>query len=226
MLDVHIIKQRGQFSVDVNFFCPDGRLLALTGPSGSGKTTVIRALAGLDRPDCGHISYRKKYWYHSTTSCFLKPRKRKVGYMFQEHTLFPHLSVRKNIAFACRDDERVSKLLRLLSIEHLADSRPHRISGGERQRTALAQALASDPDVLLLDEPFSALDTMTRNRLRHLLLDLKESLKIPIIMVTHDLEEARQLSDQHICLEKGAVVACERKTGNNFIPSLLAPAPI
>lgn len=225
MLDAHIVKKRGQFVVDIRFSCPGGQLLALTGPSGSGKTTIIRALAGLDQPDAGHICYRKAYWYNSLCNIFLKPRKRKLGYMFQEHTLFPHLSVRKNIGFACRDEERVTELLELLRINHLENSRPHQISGGERQRTALAQALASDPDVLLLDEPFSALDAITRNRLRSQLLDLKRSLEIPIVMVTHDLDEAHQVADQHICLERGAVVSCEQEVGKRFIPTTFAPLP-
>ena len=226
MLDAHIIKQRGHFTVDISFSCAGGRLLALTGQSGSGKTTIIRALAGLDQPDSGYIRFKQTHWYSSKDRIFLKARKRKVGYMFQEHTLFPHLSVRKNISFACRDEQRVTELLELLRIRHLEDSRPHQISGGERQRTALAQALASEPEVLLLDEPFSALDGITRKRLRARLLDLKRRLDIPIIMVTHDLDEARQLADEHICLEQGAVVTCEQEIRNSgFIPASFAVLP-
>lgn len=227
MLDAHIIKQRGHVTVNISFSCAGGQLLALTGPSGSGKTTIIRSLAGLEQPDSGHISLRKSCWYDSVCGISLKARKRKVGYMFQEHTLFPHLSVRKNISFACRDEQRVTELLEMLRIRHLEDSRPHQISGGERQRAALAQALASDPEVLLLDEPFSALDSITRNRLHVRLLELKRRLAVPIIMVTHDLDEARQLADQHICLEKGAVVTCDKERRNSaFVPEFLAALPV
>lgn len=224
MLDVQIVKQRGHVAIDINFSCDDGNLLVLTGPSGCGKTTIIRTLAGLERPDSGSIRYRKRDWFCSTQNIFLQPRKRKVGYVFQEHTLFPHLSVRKNIGFACRDRNRVTELLDLLRIRHLEDSRPQQISGGERQRAALAQALASDPDVLLLDEPFSALDGLTRNRLRGELGALKKRLRIPIIMVTHDLDEARELGDHHICLEQGTVIPCTRDHGN-CLPESLAALP-
>ncbi len=225
MLDAHIIKQRGHFTVDISFSCQGGQLLALTGPSGSGKTTIIRVLAGLEQPDTGYIRYNQTHWYNSADRVFLKARKRKVGYVFQEHTLFPHLTVRKNIGFACRDGQRVTELLELLRIRHLENSLPHRISGGERQRTALAQSLASRPDVLLLDEPFSALDSITRNRLRVELKNLKNRLAVPIIMVTHDLDEARQLADQHVCLEQGAVITCEQESGSVFIPAALAALP-
>ncbi len=225
MLDVHIVKQRGHVRIDISFSCEEGRLLALTGPSGCGKTTIIRTLAGLERPDSGHISFKQRNWYNSTKQIFLQARRRKVGYVFQEHTLFPHLTVRKNIAFACRDEQRVTELLELLRIRHLEDSRPQQISGGERQRAALAQALASDPEVLLLDEPFSALDSLTRNRLRGELSNLKNRLRIPIILVTHDLDEARQLADHHICLEQGSVVSCTQKNKKCFIPVPLTALP-
>lgn len=225
MLDVHIVKQLGHVGIDISFSCEEGRLLALTGPSGCGKTTIIRTLAGLERPDSGHISFKQRDWYNSTKQIFLQARKRKVGYVFQEHTLFPHLTVRNNIGFACRDEQRVTELLELLRIRHLEDSSPQQISGGERQRAALAQALASDPEVLLLDEPFSALDSITRNRLRGELGNLKNRLQIPIILVTHDLDEARQLADHHICLEQGSVVPCTPKNKKSFIPVPLTSLP-
>lgn len=226
MLDVHIVKQRGHVGIDISFSCEEGRLLALTGPSGCGKTTIIRTLAGLERPDSGHISFKQKDWYNSTKKIFLQPRRRKVGYVFQEHTLFPHLTVRNNIGFACRDEQRVTELLELLRIRHLEDSSPQQISGGERQRAALAQALASEPEVLLLDEPFSALDGLTRKRLHRELSSLKNRLGIPIILVTHDLEEARELGDHHVCLEQGTVISCTRKDRAGVVPAPLAALPV
>ncbi len=226
MLDIHFLIRRGHVSIDINFSCDDGRLLALTGPSGCGKTTIIRALAGLERPDSGHIRYKKKNWFNSTRNIFLQPRKRKVGYVFQEHTLFPHLTIRKNIAFACKDPNLVTELLELLRIRHLEDSSPQQISGGERQRTALAQALASNPDVLLLDEPFSALDGPTRKRLCRELSTMKEQFGIPIILVTHDLEEASQLGDHHICLEQGTVIPCRRRDVTGAVPAPLTVSPV
>ncbi len=221
MFDVHIVKQRGRVKINLSFSCEEGRLLVLTGPSGCGKTTIIRTLAGLERPDSGFIRFKQRDWYNSTKQIFLQARKRKVGYVFQEHTLFPHLTVRNNIGFACRDEQRVTELMELLRIRHLEDSCPGQISGGERQRAALAQALGSAPDVLLLDEPFSALDGLTRSRLCREICALKERLGIPIILVTHDLDEARQLGDYLICLEQGAVLSCARKNTESCISSPL-----
>jgi len=225
MLEAHIVKQQGRVRVQVDFSCGDGCLLALTGPSGCGKTTIIRALAGLIQPDKGSIKYGRTDWYNRNKKIFLQPRKRKVGYVFQEHTLFPHLSVRKNIGFACKDQKRITALLELLRIRHLEDSKPGVISGGERQRTALAQALASTPDVLLLDEPFSALDSQTRSRLCTELLQLKKQLGIPIILVTHDLNEARLLADQHIYLEQKTTVTSSQQASINFGHFSLTTAP-
>ncbi|MFP7755503.1 ATP-binding cassette domain-containing protein [Thermodesulfobacteriota bacterium B35] len=220
MFEAHILKKRERFTVDVRLCCPAGELLVLTGPSGSGKTTVIRTLAGLERPDAGYIRYRERYWFSTEERILLKPRQRRVGYVFQEHTLFPHLTVAKNIAYGCRDPRRVDELLSMLHIRHLARSRPHEISGGERQRAALAQALATDPQVLLLDEPFSALDGGTRALLRAELKRLQNRLRLPVIMVTHDADEARQLGDRHIHLCRGAATEpAPREDGLSLLPA-------
>ncbi len=222
MLEAHIIKKRDRFTVDVRLRCPAGDLLVLTGPSGSGKTTVIRALAGLEPPDAGYIRFRERYWFKATDRILLKARQRRVGYVFQEHTLFPHLTVEKNVAYGCRDPQRVAELLAMLRIRHLAASRPHEISGGERQRAALAQALATGPEVLLLDEPFSALDNQTRHRLRMELKRLQERLQLAVIMVTHDPDEARQLADHHIILRRGAATEPDLKKGRlSMLPGSL-----
>ena len=226
MLKAQFIKKRGHFVVKVDLACPAGQLLALTGPSGSGKTTVIRTLAGLEEPDSGCILFRQEQWYDDKMQLFLKPRERKVGYVFQEHTLFPHLTVYGNVAFACQDDERIYELLQMLRVDHLAKRKPHQISGGEKQRVALAQALASEPRVLFLDEPFSALDSQTRYRLRLELQKIKQHLDIPIVMVTHDLDEAKQLGDVHICLNQGRVVDCEPSLHPASLPILPEPLPI
>ena len=199
MLEGRIVKKRGHFTVDISFTCENGKLLALTGSSGAGKTTVIRALAGLDKPDRGQIVYDKKVWFDGA-KIWVPARDRRIGYVFQEHTLFPHLNVEKNVGFSCKNKTRITELLEMLGIRHLALKKPHQISGGERQRAAFAQALASDPQVLLLDEPFSALDTITRVRLRKELKGLKNRLDIPIILVTHDLEDAEYLADTMINL--------------------------
>lgn len=200
---MNITKKLAHFDLDLDLNCPAGKLLALVGPSGSGKTTAIRLIAGLEKPDHGTISLGRRILCDPDKKIWLPPEKRKLGYVFQEAGLFPHLRVRANVAFACKDPARVDMLLEMLSISHLADEKPARISGGERQRAAFAQALAAEPQLLLLDEPFSALDIDTRDRLQLQLIELKKEFNIPMILVTHDLPEAVRLGDEVIALENG-----------------------
>ncbi len=204
-LEARIIKKMPGFTIDVALGCDPGRLLALVGPSGAGKTTIIRILAGLERPDYARITCNGRVWVDTDRKIWLPARKRQLGYVFQEFTLFPHLNVVGNVAFGARDSRRVDELLRLFGIRHLMDRRVQKISGGERQRVALAQALAREPEVLLLDEPFSALDPLTREKLRQDMLVHKSRFRLPIIHVTHDLQEAALLADQLLPLVDGAV---------------------
>ena len=202
-LEICIRKKLSHFTLEMGFCCPAGELLALVGPSGSGKTTVARIIAGLEQPDTGTIRLGKRILCDTGGRIQVPTRKRKLGYVFQEASLFPHLRVRDNVAFACGTPSLVDKLLDLLGISHLQNKKPSRISGGEQQRVALAQTLAAAPDLLLLDEPFSALDIETRHSLQQKFLEIKKQLQIPIIMVTHDLQEATILSDQVIAIENG-----------------------
>jgi len=204
-LNAHLFKRLAHFTIDVGFSCGDGELLAFVGPSGAGKTSIIRMLAGLEQPDGGLIRHDHNDWFDADARVNLPPQQRQLGYVFQDHTLFPHLSVEKNIGFAARDPRRVEELLALLSITPLRQRKPGQISGGERQRAALAQALASEPKVLLLDEPFSALDVLTRKQLRRELRALKSALKIPILLVTHDLDEAMYLADHVLPIDRGVI---------------------
>ncbi len=202
-LDVKIFKRLKEFDLDISFSCSSGRLIALVGPSGAGKTTIIRLIAGLERPDEGLIVCNNTIWSDTGKGIWLPPQGRKLGYVFQEYSLFPHLTVEKNIAFAGVDESVVENLMELFGIRHLRRRRPHQLSGGERQRVALAQALARKPGVLLLDEPFSALDVATRMKLRNDLKSLKNQLSIPVVLVTHDLYEARFLADDILPIEQG-----------------------
>ena len=202
MLEVNIIKHMPGFDVTAEFSCSAGNLIGVTGPSGAGKTTLIRILAGLETADEGCIRFNGQTWFDSRLKINMKPQAREVGYVFQEHTLFPHLTVRGNIGFVQKDTRRVEQLLALFKIGHIAEHNPYQISGGERQRTAFAQALARTPKVLLLDEPFSALDAATRNRLQHELKKLKQSLGLPIIHVTHDMAEAEYLADLLVNIDR------------------------
>jgi molybdate transport system ATP-binding protein len=166
--------------------------VALVGPSGAGKSTVLRAIAGLRRPDRGRIALGGRAWFDAASKVDLPPERRSVGLVFQEYALFPHMTVRDNVGFGGR--ARVDELLERLAIAHLAQERPAALSGGERQRVAVARALARDPDVLLLDEPLSALDAHTRAVVRGELQDVLGALALPTLVVTHDFHDAAALA--------------------------------
>jgi len=168
--------------------------VALVGPSGAGKTSVLRAVTGLVRPASGRIALDGDAWFDSARGVFLKPDQRRVGLVFQEYALFPHMSVRQNVAYAGR--HRVDEFLERFRISHLADARPTELSGGERQRVALARALARDPGVLLLDEPLSALDAHTKIAVRGELQELLREFGLPTLLVTHDYEDAASLAER------------------------------
>lgn len=174
------------------------------GPSGAGKTTVLRAIAGAVRPKAGYVTLGDRVLFDATRRVDLVPEDRGVGYVFQEYALFPHMTVRQNVAFAGK--ERADELLERFGIAHLADARPRRLSGGERQRVGLARALASGPGVLLFDEPLSALDAHTRDRVRGELFELLRELRLPALLVTHDFEDAAALADRVGVISRGRVL--------------------
>ena len=180
--------------------------VALVGPSGAGKTSVLRAVAGLLRPERGMVSFGEETWFDRERGIDVPPERRRVGLVFQEYALFPHLDVRRNVAFGARDHEVVPDLLERLRIAHLARALPTELSGGERQRVALARALARAPDVLLLDEPLSALDAHTRHAVRGELHELLAALRMPTLLVTHDFEDAATLADRVGVLVEGRVL--------------------
>ena len=195
-IDIAIRKQLRFFNIDLSFSCPDGNMLVMIGPSGGGKTTIIRMLAGLDAPDDGQIVFRDQPWFDSQSGFNVPTQKRRVGYVFQDYTLFPHLNLYDNAAFAAADKKDVDELFELFKLSHLKKRKPHMVSGGERQRCAICQAMARRPKVLLLDEPFSALDVVTRRGLREELKSLKGKFSFPVIYVTHDINEALYLADE------------------------------
>jgi ABC-type sulfate/molybdate transport systems ATPase subunit len=168
--------------------------VALVGPSGAGKTSVLRGVSGLVKPTSGRIALGGEAWFDSERRIFRKPDERRVGLVFQEYALFPHMTVRENVAYAGR--RRVDEYLERFRISHLAQARPGELSGGERQRVALARALARDPGVLLLDEPLSALDANTKVAVRGELQELLREFDLPTLLVTHDYEDAASLADQ------------------------------
>ena len=189
---------------------------ALVGPSGAGKTSVLRAVAGLLRPERGRIALDGRVLFDSATNVDRLPEERRVGFVFQDYALFPHLTVEQNVAYAGRG--RAAELLERFRIGHLATARPGELSGGERQRVGLARALARDPDVLLLDEPLAALDAHTRAGVRDELAGVLDDLDLPVLLVTHDFHDAAVLAGRVAVLVDGRL----RQTGT---PSELIAAP-
>ena len=178
----------------------------MVGPSGAGKTTVLRAVAGLARPARGHIRFDDRPWFDAAAGVWLAPEERSVGLVFQDYALFPHLSVRKNLAYGARSDPaRVDELLERLRIAHLDRTKPGTLSGGERQRVALARALARRPQVLLLDEPLSALDAHTRAEIKVQLRELLGELALPTIFISHDFRDAIALADRAAVIVAGKI---------------------
>lgn len=192
---------------NINLEIPSGKLVALLGPSGSGKSTLLRAIAGLEPPDSGQIIINGQDTTH------LDIRKRNIGFVFQSYALFKHLTVRQNIAFGLELRKktpsaikaRVSELLDLIQLQGFADRYPAQLSGGQRQRVALARALAVEPTVLLLDEPFGALDAKVRKELRAGLRKLHDEVHVTTVIVTHDQEEAMEVADEIVILDKGRI---------------------
>jgi molybdenum ABC transporter ATP-binding protein len=179
-------------SFDLSLALEVERTVALVGPSGAGKTSLLRVIAGLARPQAGRIALGGETWVDVERRVFRAPEERRVGLVFQEYALFPHLSVRQNVAYGGRG--RVDELLERFRISHLAAARPNELSGGERQRVALARALARDPGVLLLDEPLAALDAHTKAAVRVELEELLRGFDLPTLIVTHDYEDAVALA--------------------------------
>ena len=203
------LEQAEPIPLAAEFAVAAGELLALVGPSGSGKTTVLRCIAGLHRARNGHIRCGDTTWFDSENGADLAPQERSVGFVFQNYALFPHLTAIENIVTALGHlprgarASRASALLERVHLAGLESRRPAELSGGQQQRVAVARALAREPKVLLLDEPFSAVDQVTRRKLQRELAELRRGLAIPMILVTHDLEEAAMLADSLALLHHG-----------------------
>jgi sulfate transport system ATP-binding protein len=229
----NIAKHFGDFTAldDVSLEVPEGSLTALLGPSGSGKSTLLRIIAGLETPDRGTIMIDGNDVSH------VIPQKRGIGFVFQHYAAFTHMSVRENVAFGLRIrkrpkaevTERVNELLALVGLTKWGDQRPSQLSGGQRQRMALARALAVEPKVLLLDEPFGALDATVRADLRAWLRRLHDEQHVTTVLVTHDQEEAMEISDRIAVMSAGAIeqVGSPREIydhpANEFVMGFVGP---
>lgn len=205
----NVSKQFGSFRAldQVNLTVESGSLVALLGPSGSGKSTLLRLIAGLETPDSGKI------WLTGEDATYQTVQERNIGFVFQHYALFKHLTVRQNIAFGLdirkvpksKVKARVEELLELVQLQGLGDRYPSQLSGGQRQRVALARSLAVQPKVLLLDEPFGALDAKVRKDLRAWLRRLHDEVHVTTVFVTHDQEEAMEVADEIVVMNKGII---------------------
>ena len=215
-VDLHLQKELRAadriFSLDITL-ASDSQRIVLYGPSGSGKSLTLKAIAGLMRPDSGHIRIQGRTLFDSAQGIDVRVQERNVAYLFQDYALFPHLTVAQNIAFGLArgsinlrrpaEHPAVRQWLQAFELEAIAQSRPAQISGGQRQRVALARALVAEPDMLLLDEPFSALDLSLRQRMRSELAELQSRLQVPMLLITHDPADVEALGQTVFELRDG-----------------------
>lgn len=208
--------QQSAFELDIAF-TSNAQRLVLFGPSGAGKTQTLMMMAGLNTPQHGRVVFNDKILFDSQSGVHLPARVRGLGYVFQDYALFPHLTVRQNIGFALHEgwlnpppshkDPSVNHWIEVFQLEAVANLYPEQISGGQRQRTALARALVSQPEALLLDEPFAAMDRPLRLRLRSELLQLQAELSLPMVLITHDEEDMQAFAQEVIQVDNGKVVS-------------------
>jgi len=214
LLEIAIRKQLKTFTLEaeLSLEAGQGQVLVLFGPSGSGKTMTLRCIAGVIDPDAGRIAVGGRVVFDSQLGINIKLPERRVGYLPQNYSLFPHLNVVQNIAFGLfswekkRAENRVQELVKLMQLEGLEKRHPRELSGGQQQRVAFARALAPEPAILLLDEPFSALDVTIRSELRQNLAVLSRELDLPVVFITHDLEEAFMLADRIAVYSQGQIL--------------------
>jgi molybdate transport system ATP-binding protein len=210
MIEAHIMHRQGDFTVDAHFTAGAG-VTALFGPSGSGKTSIVQMIAGLTRPEDARITFDGVVWNDTDRGIFLSPHRRRIGYVFQEGRLFPHLTVRQNLLygrlFAPARQSGISEdeVVTLLGIERLLRQRPVTLSGGEKQRVAIGRALLSSPRLILMDEPLSALDRSRRLEILPYIERIRDEIRIPVVYVSHALEEVARLATKVVLLEDGRI---------------------
>lgn len=212
---IHISLQKkllgvnGEMPLDIDISIEEGKLVTLYGNSGAGKTSVLRMIAGLLNADKGLIDVNKNIWLDTERGICLKPQQRKIGFVFQDYALFPNMTVKENLDFALekgRNKEIITDLINIIELNDLQNRKPENLSGGQKQRVALARALVRKPEILLLDEPFSALDSTMRAKLQDYILKVHKQFKLTILLVSHDIAEVVKMSHTIIVLENGRII--------------------
>jgi molybdate transport system ATP-binding protein len=227
MIAMDAVKQLGEFTLDVSFES-DSRVTGLFGASGAGKTSLVNMIAGLIRPDRGMITVNGEILDDTAARIHLPPHRRRIGYVFQEARLFPHLNVDQNLDYGRRmnglprDPAQVERVIGLLDIGHLLRRRPAQLSGGERQRVALGRALLIKPRLLLLDEPLGSLDESRKAEILPYLIRLRDERSVPMVYVSHDPDEMLQLAGNIVMLKRGRVAAFG---GPDVLPHAVNGAP-
>jgi molybdate transport system ATP-binding protein len=209
MTEVDILLPRKNFDVQIKETFSEG-ITGIFGPSGSGKTSLMHAISGLDTPVAGRISIEGNLLFDSEKKIYVPVQKRNIGYVFQEGRLFPHMTVEKNLLYGAKKNNKskvsFQEVVDLLNLKHLLNSKPSQISGGERQRTALGRSLLSSPDILLLDEPFSAVDMNLRSQILPFIMRIQQKVNIPILVVSHDLPDLLKLTSTLFVIKNGRCV--------------------
>ncbi|WP_104713085.1 sulfate/molybdate ABC transporter ATP-binding protein [Helicobacter cetorum] len=201
-----LLGARGKFVLDIDLEIEEKEIVALCGESGAGKSTILRVLAGLERVDEGYIEVNHSVWLDTQKKIFLKPQNRKIGFVFQDYALFPHLNVYQNIAFANpKDKNKINEVLHLMRLENLSKQKISQLSGGQAQRVALARALIGAKNLLLLDEPLNALDNTLKTEVELGLLDFIKRENLSVILVSHNLNEINKLAQTFLFLKNGVI---------------------
>ncbi|EOJ7863017.1 sulfate/molybdate ABC transporter ATP-binding protein [Campylobacter jejuni] len=212
---------KGKKQLELNTCLKANEITAIFGESGAGKTTLLKIIAGLIKPEFGRIEVGDELWFDTQKNVNLAIQKRKIGFVFQDYALFPNMSVKENISYAATSKQKVEELLSLMNLENLAKIYPKNLSGGQAQRVALARALAREPQILLLDEPLSALDFKMRSFLQDELVKILQHFKITTLLVSHDLAEIYKLSHRILELSDGKIIK-DARTNEFFTSSNLS----
>lgn len=212
---------KGKKQLELNTYLKANEITAIFGESGAGKTTLLKIIAGLIKPEFGRIEVGDELWLDTQKNINLAIQKRKIGFVFQDYALFPNMSVKENISYAATSKQKVEELLSLMNLENLAKIYPKNLSGGQAQRVALARALAREPQILLLDEPLSALDFKMRSFLQDELVKILQHFKITTLLVSHDLAEIYKLSHRILELSDGKIIK-DARTNEFFTSSNLS----